>query len=287
MKKTLTMLAAVAAVAAAGIVDEAAAKDFAKGSKIRIATEGAYAPWNATDSAGNLIGFEVDLAADLCKRMEVECEVVQQAWEGIIPALQAGKYDAIMAGMSITAKRKEVIDFSRAYAQTPATLVVTKSSKSAGFKVETERLDLDEVDAAEKAAIDAVIKEFKGKTIGVQISTTHENFLREYMADDVTIKTYDTQENLDLDLQSGRVDAALASASYWVPLLASDKGKEMVMVGPQMTSGPFGAGVGAGIRKDDPSLVAMFDAAINAAIDDGSLEALAVKWFGFDAAAKK
>src|SRR3546814_16789592 len=92
---------------------------------------------------------------------------------------------------------------------------------------------------------------FKGKTIGVQISTTHENFLREYMANDVTIKSYDTQENLDLDLQSGRVDAALASASYWVPLLASDKGKEMVMVGPQVTSRPFGAVVGAGIRRGD------------------------------------
>ena len=124
--------------------------------------------------------------------MEVQCEVVQQAWEGIIPALQAGKYDAIMAGMSITAKRKEVIDFSRSYAQTPAIFVVTKASKSAGFKTEAERLGLDEVDAAEKKAIDAVIQEFKGKTIGVQISTTHENFLREYLGKDVTIKTYDT-----------------------------------------------------------------------------------------------
>src|SRR3546814_7340740 len=102
------------------------------------------------------------------------------------------------------------------------------------------------------------------------------------MANDVTIKTYYTQEIPYLDLQSGRVDAALTSASYLVPLLASDKGKEMVMVGPQMTSGPFGAGVGAGIRKGDPSLAAMFDAAINAAIDDGSLETLAVKWFGFE-----
>lgn len=287
MKKTLTTLAAVAAVAVAGLAADASAKDFAKGAKVRIATEGAYAPWNATDASGKLVGFEVDLAADLCKRMEVQCEVVQQAWEGIIPALQAGKYDVIMAGMSITAKRKEVIDFSRAYAQTPAILVVTKSSKSAGFKTDAERLDLDEVDAGEKAAIDAVIKEFKGKTIGVQISTTHENFLREFMGKDVTVKTYDTQENLDLDLQAGRVDAALASASYWVPLLATDKGKDMVMVGPRMVGGPFGAGVGAGIRKEDKSLTAMFDKAINAAIDDGSLEKLAVKWFGFDASAKK
>ena len=76
--------------------------------------------WLAEDASGALVGFEVDLAADLCKRMKAQCEVVAQAWDGIIPALQAGKYDAIMAGMSITDKRKEVISFSRAYAQTPA-----------------------------------------------------------------------------------------------------------------------------------------------------------------------
>ena len=287
MNKTLTTLAAVAALAVAGLAADASAKDFAKGSKVRIATEGAYAPWNFTDSAGKLVGFEVDLAADLCKRMEIECEVIQQAWEGIIPALEAGKYDVIMAGMSITEKRKAVIDFSRSYAQTPAVFVVTKASPSAGFKTGLEDANLDEVDAAEKAALDATIKEFKGKVIGVQISTTHENFLREFMGNDVTVKTYDTQENLDLDLQAGRVDAALASASYWVPLLATDKGKDMVMVGTNLTGGPFGAGVGAGIRKDDKSLTAMFDKAINAAIDDGSLKKLAVQWFGFDASAKK
>ena len=194
MKKTLTTLAAVAALAVAGIAADASAKDWGKGSKVRIATEGAYAPWNFTDSSGKLVGFEVDLAADLCKRMEVECEVVQQAWEGIIPALEAGKYDVIMAGMSITEKRKKVISFSRSYAQTPAVFVVVKSSPSAGFKTELERANLDEVDAAEQGAIDALVKEFKGKTVGVQISTTHENFLREYLANDVTIKTYDTQE---------------------------------------------------------------------------------------------
>ncbi len=286
MNRKLTTLAAIAALAVACLAADASAKDFAKGSKVRIATEGAYAPWNFTDSAGKLVGFEVDLAADLCKRMEVECEVVQQAWEGIIPALQAGKYDVIMAGMSITAKRMEVIDFSRSYAQTPAVFVVTKSSRSAGFKVGVERITLEDVDAGEKTALAAIVKEFKGKTVGVQISTTHENFLREYLGKDVTIKTYDTQENLDLDLQAGRVDAALASASYWVPLLGSDKGKDMVMVGPGMTGGPFGNGVGAGIRKDDKSLTMMFDKAINAAIADGTAKKLAVQWFGFDASAK-
>ena len=111
------------------------------------------------------------------------------------------------------------------------------------------------MNADEKAAIDAIVREFKGKTIGVQTSTTHENFLREYLGKDADIKTYDTQENLDLDLQAGRVDVALASMSYWVPLLASDKGSDMVMVGPGMTGGPFGAGVGVGIRQKDADLV--------------------------------
>lgn len=286
MNKTLTALAAIAALAVAGISADASAKEWGKGSKVRIATEGAYAPWNFTDSSGKLVGFELDLAVDLCKRMQVDCEVMQQAWEGIIPALQAGKYDVIMAGMSITAKRKEVITFSRSYAATPAVFVVTKSSPAASFKTKIDSITLDDVSADEKTALDAIVKEFKGKTIGVQISTTHENFLREYLGKDVTIKTYDTQENLDLDLQAGRVDAALAAASYWVPLLASDKGKDMVMVGPGMTGGPFGAGVGAGIRKDDQALADMFSKAINEAIADGSLKKLAVHWFGFDASTK-
>ena len=104
-------------------------------SKIRIATEGAYAPWNFTDSSGKLVGFELDLAQDLCKRMKAECEIVAQAWDGIIPALQAGKYDAIMAGMSITDKRKKVITFSRDYAATPARLRASrvKAKLKVGF----------------------------------------------------------------------------------------------------------------------------------------------------------
>jgi len=255
--------------------------------KIRIATEGAYAPWNFTDSSGKLVGFELDLAEDLCRRMNAECEIVPQAWDGIIPALQAGKYDAIMAGMSITEKRKKVITFSRSYAATPATFVVLNDSPSADFTVKEATLTLDDVSGAEKATIDAVVDEFKGKTIGVQTATTHENFLREHLGDEVDIRTYDTQENLDLDLEAGRVDAALASMSYWVPLLESDKGKDMKMVGPHMTGGPFGAGVGVGIRQKDEHLAEHFTEAINEAIADGTVSKLAVQWFGFDASAKQ
>ena len=120
----------------------------------------------------------------------------------------------------------------------------------------------------------------------VYLPGNHDEFLREYLGDNVTIRTYDTQENLDLDLQAGRVDSALASMSYWVPLFESDKGKGMAMVGPGMTGGPFGAGVGVGIRQKDQDLADMFTKAINEAIADGTVSKLAIKWFGFDASSK-
>ncbi|MFX4220483.1 MAG: transporter substrate-binding domain-containing protein [Thalassobaculum sp.] len=254
---------------------------------MRIATEGAYAPWNYTDSSGALVGFEVDLYKDLCARLELECTLQQQAWEGIIPALQAGKYDVIMAGMSITEKRKEVITFSRSYAATPAVFVVKSDGPLAGFAADLDAVTMAEVDDAEKATIAKVKEAFAGKTIGVQIATTHENFLNEYIAGDVTVKTYDTQENLDLDLQAGRVDAALAAMSYWKPLLEKDGGKGLMIVGPGFTGGPFGDGVGAGIRQEDQALADMFSKAIGEAIADGTLSKLAVEHFGFDASAKE
>jgi octopine/nopaline transport system substrate-binding protein len=255
-------------------------------STIRIATEGAYAPWNFQTAAGDLAGFEIDLAADLCARMEAECEIVQQAWDGIIPALQAGRYDAIMAGMSITDARREVISFSRAYVVTPGRFVVTRDSPFADFATEVEYIQMDEIDDAEQATIETVVETFRGNVIGVQTATTHENFLREYLGDDVDIRSYDTQENLDLDLQAGRIDAALASMGYWVPLLESDAGQDLTMVGPAFAGGPFGAGVGVGIRQADTSLVEKFDEAITAALEDGTISALAEEWFGFDSAAR-
>jgi len=278
MKKLTGVLLAV--IVASGPVAAAEWKE------VRIATEGAFAPWNFKDASGKLIGFELDLARDLCSRMKVECEIVEQAWDGMIPALVAGKYDVIMAGMSITEKRKKKITFSRTYAATPAMFVVTKDSPSSGFDTPMDAVNLDDVSAGERETIDAVVKEFKGKTIGVQTATTHENFLREYMGKDVEIRTYDTQENLDLDLQAGRVDAALASASYWVPLLKSGKGKNMAIVGPRIRGGPFGAGVGAGVRQENADLAGMLSKAISAAIADGTTKKLAEKWFGFDASTK-
>ncbi|MCR9255556.1 MAG: transporter substrate-binding domain-containing protein [Alphaproteobacteria bacterium] len=281
MKKML--LAAIAAVTLAVgplAVGQASADDW---NKVRIATEGAYAPWNFTDSSGKLVGFELDLARDLCARMGAECEIVAQAWDGIIPALNAGKYDAIMAGMSITDKRKKVISFSNAYAATPARFVVLKNSDHADFTSKLESLNLEEIDGDEQAVLDQMAAAFKGETIGVQVATTHENFLREFMGDTVEIRTYDTQENLDLDLQAGRVGMALASMSYWKPLLETEKGKDFTAIGAGMTGGPFGGGVGVGIRQADAALVEKFNKAIAEATADGTVSKLAIQWFGFDA----
>jgi len=257
------------------------------GQKITIATEGAFAPWNFTGSDGKLSGFEVELAADLCKRMGVEYTMVPQAWDGIIPSLTSGKYDAIMAAMSITEKRQKVVDFSRYYAATPSVFIVLKDAKSAGFKAVVDAITLDEMSPDEKKAMAELSAEFKGQTIGVQAATIQERFLTKYLGDSLDIRSYDTQENLEMDLASGRIDAALGAMSYWVPRLKTDQGKEFKMVGPGMTKGPFGQGVGVAVRKSDTKLAAMFTKAINEAIADGTISRLSVKWFTFDASAKE
>ena len=252
-------------------------------SKIRIATEGAYPPWNATDSSGELVGFEVDLAKELCQRMDAECEIVAQDWEGIIPALQAGKYDAIMAGMSITDERQQVIDFTQSYWTTPAYFAVLKDSELAKADLPQDTLDLSSVEPDEQAAIDALKETLDGKAVGVQVATIHANFLENELGDVVEVRKYDTQENLDLDLQAGRIDAALADMSYWKPLLETEKGQDFTLIGPGLAKGPFGEGVGVGVRKENEDLRAMFDKAIEEVREDGTLSKLGQKWFGFDA----
>ncbi|MSP88681.1 MAG: transporter substrate-binding domain-containing protein [Alphaproteobacteria bacterium] len=277
IKRTLPILAALAAA-----VLFAGAPAFGQAKKVKIATEGAYAPWNFTDASGKLAGFEVDLAAELCKRMKVECEVIAQDWDGIIPALNAGKYDAIMAGMSITEKRREVINFSNPYAATPAVMVVLKSSPIAKALPLGDTYSLNKTTPEADKAIAAVKVALKGKAVGAQVSTTHANFLETYLKSEVEIRPYKTTEQHDLDLTAGRIDAALAAMSYWKPLLDKPEGKDMVMVGPSFTGGVFGSGVGIGMRKADGSLLAEFNKAVAEATADGTIKKLSMQWFKFD-----
>jgi len=256
-------------------------------STIRIATEGAYAPWNFTSAGGRLEGFEIDLIADLCERMDARCEIVAQAWDGIVPALLDGRYDAIVAGMPITGERREVIDFSRAYATTPARFVAPKDGDLAGFSTAVERVDLAEISVEEQEAIEATIEALRGRTVGVQTATPHESFLREKLGDEIGVRTYDTPDDLDRDLEAGRVDVALADSGYWAPLLRSEEGQDLAMIGPAFSGGIFGEGVGVGLRKGEEELRSMFDDAIDAALGDGTIGALTEKWFGFDASATR
>ena len=255
--------------------------------EIKIATEGAYPPWNSIDASGNLVGFEIDLAEDLCRRMNVACEIVTHKWRGIIKGLNSGKYDAIMAGMSITDERKKLVRFSRNYADTPNIFVVRKDHPLADFRPELTQLTLNDISPAEQAAIDALVEAFKGKIVGVQVATTHAKFADQYLGDHAEIRIYDFQHTIDLELYQGRLDAVIGGVAYWVPMINSDQGKEYKIINLYMTGGPLGEGVGVAVRKTEKDLADMFSGAIDETIKDGTLKKLAIKWFTYDASAQE
>ena len=143
--------------------------------KIKIGTEGAYPPWNSKDASGNLIGFEVDLAKELCAIMKHECTIVEQDWDGMIPALLMRKFDAIMAGMSITDERLKTINFSQGYADEVASLAVMKGSDLASLQT-VKAISLSKKSGEVKKTLEQLTKALAGKTIGVQTGTIHQNF---------------------------------------------------------------------------------------------------------------
>ena len=257
--------------------------------KIKIGTEGAYPPWNAKDASGNLIGFEVDLAKELCAIMKHECTIVEQDWDGMIPALLMRKFDAIMAGMSITDERLKTINFSQGYADEVASLAVMKGSSLESLNT-PKAINLSKKGAA-KGTLKTLADALAGKTVGVQTATIHQNFLESGDVGKVKIRTYKTQDEVNLDLASGRIDAALAAAVAFTDY-AAKSGKPVVLVGPTFSGGAFGNGVGVGIRKGDNSttvgkrdtkILKDFNSAINTARFKGIIRELAIKHFGFDA----
>ena len=253
----------------------------AQADSIRIGTEGAYPPWNAKDESGKLIGFEVELANWLCIYMGADCTLVEQDWDGMIPGLIMRKYDAIMAGMSITDERMKTINFSQGYADEVASLAVMKGSPLEGMDT-PKAINLSTGGGDVKKALKTLTAALAGKTIGVQTATIHQNFLESGDVGSVKIRTYKTQDEVNLDLAAGRIDAALAAAVAFTDY-AEKSGKPVVLVGPTFSGGAFGNGVGVGIRKDDTALLKKFNAAINQARKSGKISELATKWFGFDA----
>ena len=253
----------------------------AQADSIRIGTEGAYPPWNAKDESGKLIGFEVELAKWLCIYMKADCTMVEQDWDGMIPGLIMRKYDAIMAGMSITDERMKTINFSQGYADEVASLAVMKGSSLEGMDT-PKAINLSIGGGDVKKALKTLTAALAGKTIGVQTATIHQNFLESGDVGSVKIRTYKTQDEVNLDLAAGRIDAALAAAVAFTDY-AEKSGKPVVLVGPTFSGGAFGNGVGVGIRKDDTDLLKRFNKAINTARKNGKISELAIKWFGFDA----
>ena len=249
--------------------------------KIKIGTEGAYPPWNSKDESGKLIGFEVELAYTLCRYIGEQCTIVEQDWDGMIPALIMRKFDAIMAGMSITAERQKAISFSQGYADEVASLAVMKGSSLEGLDTPAG-INLTKPNSDAKKALKTLTAALAGKTVCVQTATIHQNFLDSGDVGKVNVRTYKTQDEVNLDLAAGRCDAALAAAVAFSDY-AEKSGKPVVLTGPTFSGGAFGNGVGVGIRKDDTELLNKFNKAINQARKNGDISRIATKWFGFDA----
>jgi len=241
MKKFILPLALALSVVSAPAMAE----------KVRIATEGAYAPWNFLDDNGKLAGFEIDLGNALCAEAKLECEFKANEWDSIIPNLVAGNYDAIMAGMSITAERQKKINFSDEYYPVEDSQMLGESGKSYDFD------------------------NLKGLKIGVQGATIQADWLEKNLAANNTIKSFEKPDQTIADLAAGNVDLVLADGSFLAPVAEASKGK-LAIVGPGYA---IGGGIGIGMRKADGAMTARFNEAIATLKADGTVDRLVKKYF--------
>ena len=274
MKKILLSLLALAMLSSISL---------ANAKSIRIGTEGAYPPWNNLNSAGELEGAEIDFGNEACKRMSVECEWVTQDWDGIIPALLNGKYDIIIAGMSITEERKQKVNFTTGYMTDGARFAVLKDSGLADLSIAgMAKVNLNNAGGKEQAAIGQLIAAMNGKTVCVQSSTIHQNFLEKHMAGAVEVRLYQAVDDHNLDLAAGRCDAILADVGSIIDFMESDGGVNIAFTGPTFSGGVFGDGVGGAVRKEDTDILEMWNSAIAEMSADGTTAAITKQWFGRD-----
>ncbi|MEK1942405.1 MAG: ABC transporter substrate-binding protein [Pseudomonas sp.] len=222
--------------------------------KLKIGTEGAYPPFNLIDASGQVGGFDVEIAQALCAKMKAECEVVTSDWDGIIPALNAKKFDFLAASMSITEERKNAVDFTDAYYTNKLQFIAAK----------------DKPFSTDKAAL-------KGKVIGAQRATIAGTWLEDNMADVVDIKLYDTQENAYLDLASGRVDGVLADKFVNWEWLKSETGKGFEFKGEPVFDNDK---IAIAVRKNDP-LREKLNTALKEIVADGTYKKINDKYFPF------
>jgi len=240
MKKMLLGLMALMLVSVGVLADS-----------IRIGTEGAYPPFNMIDKNGKVAGFDVDIANALCNKMVAQCSFVTQDWDGIIPGLLAGKYDAIIASMSITSERKKAVDFTDRYYSNSLAFIAKK-----GSKVDPGKLS--------------------GLSVGAQRATIAADHAQKIKG--AKVKLYDTQENAYLDLASGRIDVLVTDRLPGYDWLKSPQGKDFQFVGDAID---IGDQIGIAIRKGDDKLRQRFNKAIDAIRADGTYDKINAKYFPF------
>lgn len=259
MKKTV-LLAALLALASVGV----SAKEW---KEIRLSSEGAYPPFNELAADGALKGFDIDIGNALCAEMKAKCSWVKQEWDGMIPALNSRKFDAIVASMSITEERKAKVDFTNKYYASPLALIAKNGSP---LKPELATL--------------------KGKKVAVQRGTVSDNFATKFWeGKGPEIVRYAKQDEAYLDLKAGRMDAAFAD--YWEAyggFLTKDEGKGYGVVGDHVNGktkeeiGIVGEGIGIAIRKKDTDLKAQLNKALAAIRANGKYDEIRKKYFPMD-----
>lgn len=252
-RSTMVRRGLVALGLAALLAVPAQAKDW---KTVRIGIDATYPPFESVNPQGKIVGWEVEYAEELCKRMKVTCTFQNQDWDGIIPALIAGKFDMIMSSMSITPPRQKLVDFSEPYYFIPPAFMTAASNKS------------DDTSAAA----------LKGKTIGTQSSTTFANYLEKFYPG-AEIKLYPGGDEPQLDLANGRLDYTVTSLIVANTFIEKNPGCCRVagIIPPNLDI--FGPGTGAAFRKEDADLRAMFNKAVAELDADGTFKAIADKYF--------
>ncbi|MBC7993758.1 MAG: ABC transporter substrate-binding protein [Rhizobacter sp.] len=255
MKKLLSLIALLAA--AAPFASSALASE---PLKLRVGVEGAYPPFSSVGPDGKLKGFDIDIANALCTEMKAQCTLVQQDFDGMIPALQARKFDLIVASLSITPERLKVVDFSNKYYKTPNRLIV-----KAGV------------------VIDGSPESFKGKRIGVQRSSTNDRFASARFSG-ASITRYAKQDEAYLDLAAGRLDATLVDAVAGdAGFIKTPGGKGYAFTGPAYDDPEFfGRGVGVALRKGETTLRDQLNSAIASMRSKGIYKKIQDQYFDFD-----
>ena len=242
-------------------------------TKLRLGTSADEPPSASVQADGKLVGLEIDLAADICKRMAVECEWVRQDFTSLIPALQQDKIDVIFVALAMTPKRQEMIAFSTPFVGNRQGVLVLKTSPLAA-SVGEGNIEVAALDDAAQPAIATLAKALQGKVIGTDAGSSRVEMAERYLKG-TELRTYPSPGDVKRELLAGHIDAALASRG----VLVTDDSSQLQRIGPWFIGGIFGPGSGVGLRKTDTQLKGKLDEAIKAALADGTIKDLYLRYY--------